>query len=64
MLFGGAQNAEGFMAWARYKQIITNVWYSANKQVSVMNIYQNNKIRAGLYGTMTEAQAKKWISII
>jgi len=64
MVFGGAQDAQGFMDWARYKQIITNVWYSANKQVSVMNIYQNNKIRAGLYGTMTEAQAKKWISII
>lgn len=64
MTFGGAANAEGFMAWARYKQIITNVWYSANTQVSVMNIYQNNKIRNGLYGNMTEAKAKVWISII
>jgi hypothetical protein len=64
MVFGGAQDAQGFMDWARYKQIITNVWYSANTEVSVMNIYQNNKIRNGLYGTMTEAEAKKWISII
>lgn len=64
MIFGGAKDAEGFMAWARYKQIITNVWYSANTQVSVMNIYQNNKIRNGLYGNMTEAKAKEWISMI
>jgi hypothetical protein len=64
MVFGGAKDAEGFMAWARYHQIITNVWYSANKEVSVMNIYNNNKIRNGLYGTMTEAEARKWISII
>lgn len=64
MIFGGAADAEGFMAWARYKQIITNVWYSANTEVSVMNIYQNNKIRNGLYGNMTEAKAKEWISII
>jgi hypothetical protein len=64
MVFGGAQDAQGFMDWAIYKQIITNVWYSANTEVSVMNIYQNNKIRNGLYGTMTEAEAKKWISII
>jgi len=64
MVFGGAKDAEGFMAWARYHQIITNVWYSANKAVSVMNIYKNNKIRNGLYGSMTEAEAQKWISII
>ncbi len=64
MVFGGAKDAEGFMNWARYKQIITNVWYSANPQVSVMNVYQNNKIRNGLYGSMTEAEAKKWINII
>ena len=64
MIFGGAKDAEGFMNWARYKQIITNVWYSANPQVSVMNVYQNNKIRNGLYGSMTEDEAKKWISII
>jgi hypothetical protein len=64
MVFGGAKDAEGFMAWARRYQIITNVWYSANKAVSVMNIYQNNKIRSGLYGFMTEAEAQKWISII
>ncbi|HEX3935052.1 MAG TPA: hypothetical protein VHW43_10270 [Puia sp.] len=64
MVFGGAKDAEGFMAWARYKQVITNVWYSANPEVSVMNVYQNNKIRNGLYGGMTEAEAKKWSSII
>ena len=64
MVFGGAKDAEGFMAWARYKQIITNVWYSANKGVSVMNVYQNNKIRNGLYGSMSESEAEKWLSII
>ncbi|MFT3908519.1 MAG: hypothetical protein QM737_03785 [Ferruginibacter sp.] len=64
MVFGGAKDAEGFMASARYKQIITNVWYSANKEVSVMNIYRNSKIRNGLYGNMSEEKAKKWLSII
>jgi len=64
MVFGGAKDAEGFMAWARYRQVITNVWYSANKQVSVKNIYNNGKIRNGLYGSMTEAEAQKWLSII
>lgn len=64
MVFGGAKDAQGFMEWARYKQIITNVWYSANKEVSVKNIFNNSKIRNGLYGNMTEAEARKWLSLI
>lgn len=64
MVFGGAKDAENFMAWARYRQVITNVWYSANKEVSVMNIFQNSKIRNGICGTMTEAEAQKWISTL
>lgn len=64
MVFGGAKDAEGFMAWARYKQLITSVWYSANKEVSVRNIYNNGKIREGLYGAMTEEEAQKWLRVI
>jgi hypothetical protein len=64
MVFGGARDAENFMAWARYRQVITNVWYSANKEVSVMNIFQNSKIRNGICGTMKEAEAQKWISTL
>jgi len=64
MVFGGAKDAEGFMQWARAKQIITNVWYSANKEVSVKNIYNNSKIRNGLYGTMTETEASEWLRSI
>jgi hypothetical protein len=64
MVFGGAKDAENFMAWARYRQVITNVWYSANKEVSVMNIFQNSKIRNGICGTMTETEAQQWISIL
>ncbi|PZF74386.1 hypothetical protein [Taibaiella soli] len=64
MMFGGAKDAEGFMEWARAKQIITNVWYSANKEVSVDNVYSNSKIRNGLYGTMSETEASEWLRSI
>lgn len=64
MVFEGAKNAKGFMEWARSRQVITNVWYSANKDVSVKNIYNNSKIRDGLYGNMTEKEARKWLSRI
>jgi hypothetical protein len=62
MLFGGAKDAEGFMGWARSYQVITNVWYNANKNVSVNNIFNNSAIRDGLYGEMNEQEARKWLS--
>jgi hypothetical protein len=64
MVFGGAKDAEGFMTWARSKQIITNVWYSANKEVTVDNIFKNSKIRAGLNGEMTEQEATEWLQLL
>jgi len=63
MIFGGAKDAKGFMEWARKNQLITNVWYSANPSVSVKNIFQNSKIRNGLYGDMNEQQAAKWLQL-
>lgn len=64
MLFGGAKDAKTFMEWARCHQMITNVWYSANKDVTVNNIFNNAKIRKGLYSGMTEQEALKWLSLI
>jgi hypothetical protein len=63
MVFGGAKDANGFMAWARQNQLVTNVWYSANPSVSVKNVFQNSKIRNGLYGTMSERQARNWLRL-
>lgn len=64
MVFGGAADAKGFMEWARAKQVITNVWYSANPDVSVKNIFHNSKIRSGFYGEMSEEQARKWLQLL
>jgi hypothetical protein len=64
MIFGGADDANGFMSWARKFQAVTNVWYTANKDVSVKNIFNNSKIRDGLYGTMNEKQAAHWLSLL
>jgi hypothetical protein len=64
MVFGGAKDAKNFMNWARHNQIITNVWYSANKDVTVKNIYNNSKIREGIYSNFTEKEALKWLSLI
>jgi hypothetical protein len=61
MFFGGAKDAKHFMEWARAKQTITNVWYSANKTLTVKNIYNNAAIRAGLYGDMSETETRNWL---
>ncbi|RFM25746.1 hypothetical protein [Deminuibacter soli] len=64
MLFGGAAHAREFMDWARCYQTVSQVWYSANKNVSVKNIYTNSAIRNGLYGKPGEEEALKWLRLI
>jgi hypothetical protein len=64
MVIGGADDANGFMKWARKFHTISNVWYTANKEVSVKNIFNNAKIRDGLYGRMNEKQAAQWLSLL
>lgn len=61
MFFGGARDAKHFMEWARAKQTITNVWYSANKSLTVKNIYNNAAIRAGLYGELSDTETRNWL---
>lgn len=64
MIFWGAKDAKRFMEWARHHQTVTHVWYTANKDVTVKNIYSNSLIRKGLSGTLTEKQALEWLSLI
>jgi hypothetical protein len=64
MVFGGAKDASKFLDWAHHNQKITNVWYSANPNVNVKNIFNNSKIRDGLHGNMSEQKTKEWLSLI
>lgn len=64
LVFKGAKDSNGFMDWARINQTVTNYWYNANPDVSLKNIFNNGEIRNGLYGNMSESQAKKWLSKI
>ncbi len=58
LIFGGATHSADFKAWAREKQIETQVWYSAYKTISVANINTNTRIRKGLSGSMP---AETWL---
>ncbi|MFL5540396.1 MAG: Dyp-type peroxidase [Longimicrobiaceae bacterium] len=61
LLQEGATNEQQFKAYSRASQIPTQVWYSAYRWLSVSNINNNSKIRLGLYGTMTRAEAAAWL---
>jgi hypothetical protein len=64
MIFGGAKDAKKFLDWAHHGQTVTHVWYSANPNVNVKNIFNNSKIWDGLHGTMSEQKTKEWLSFI
>ena len=60
----GSRNANLFKAWARSHQIPTQVWYSAYPDLSVRNVNMNTKIRAGLFGEMSQAEAEGWLRLL
>lgn len=64
-LFGaGARNEAGFKAFLRGNQIVTQAWYSAYPQLTAANVDANAKLRAGLWGGMTEAEAAEWLRLL
>lgn len=57
----GATDEQRFKAYARNSQVITNVWYSAYKRLSVQNINNNSHIRSGLFAALNQGQIKEWL---
>ena len=63
LVLEGARDEQRFKAYSRGCQVPTQVWYSAYKRLSVENINNNTKIRAGLHGDMTAQQAQEWLRL-
>lgn len=62
LLFGkGADDGNRFKAWARDKQVYTNVWYSAYPSLTVEAIDNNSDIREQLYPSLDESAAGEWL---
>jgi hypothetical protein len=59
----GARDEQRFKAYARNSQTITEVWYSAYKYLTVQNIHENARIRAGLSGTQTASETEAWLRL-
>jgi len=58
---GGAYDAEHFLAWSRYYQIPTAVWYCAYPNLSIKNVMNNTFIRNELMETPGEAVSQKFL---
>jgi len=61
LLTGGAYDEEHFLAWSRYYQVPTAVWYCAYPHLSIKNIINNSYIRNELFQDLNEREARKFL---
>jgi hypothetical protein len=64
LVFKGAYNEQYFLAWARYTQIQTQIWYAADLTQSIKNVNNNTLIRNELSSALNEKQAKTFLARI
>ena len=62
LFWGGAYDEEHFLAWSRYYQIPTQVWYCAYPKLSIKNINTNSLIRSELIQDLDEQQAQTFLN--
>ncbi len=62
VFWGGAYDEEHFLAWARYTQIPTAVWYCAYPHLSIKNINNNSAIRYELMEELNENEAQNFLN--
>ena len=61
LLFGGARDEQAFKDFLRRHQLPTQVWFSAYGDLTAINIENNARIRAGLYGDMSGSETQAWL---
>ena len=62
LFWGGAYDDERFLAWSRYYQVPTHVWYCAYPKLSIKNINTNSLIRSELIKDLDEHQAQTFLN--
>lgn len=64
LLMGGAYNERQFLAWARYTQIQTQIWYAADVSQSIKNINNNTAVRNLFPKNLSEKEATLFLAKI
>jgi hypothetical protein len=62
IFFGGASKEATFKQWTRTCQVENQIWYSAYKDLTVLDVHRNAAIREGASGEMNEKQAQAWLA--
>ncbi len=62
LFWGGAYDEEHFLAWSRYYQIPTHVWYCAYPKLSIKNVNTNSIIRSELIRDLSEQEAQTFLN--
>jgi hypothetical protein len=57
----GAKDEQAFKAFLRTGQVVTQYWYSAYDQLTAVNVANNAAIRAGLSGSMSDEEIRRWL---
>lgn len=61
LVLDGATNEQVFKRFNLTHQLVTPFWYAAYQGVTALNIENNARIRAGLFGAMDEAATCAWL---
>lgn len=61
LVLDGSRDGPRFKSFARGKQVVTNVWYSAYRDSTVQNIDNNSAIQEDLFTMLDEAAARSWL---
>ncbi len=61
LFFGGAKQEQQFKDYLRNHQAPTQVWFSAYPDLTALNIENNARLRAGLYGEMSSEETQEWL---
>lgn len=63
LVLDGAGHEQQYKAYLRNHQL-PSVWFSAYPDLSVRNIDDNSRLRAGLAGELTDEEARSWLALL
>lgn len=64
LVMGGAYDEEHFLAWSRFTELPTQIWYNAYPHLSIKNVNNNTQIRNLLSQNLSEKQAQQFLKLI
>ncbi|HEV7663091.1 MAG TPA: hypothetical protein VGQ62_06115 [Chloroflexota bacterium] len=61
LILDGARDEQIFKRFNLTHQLVTQFWYAGYQGLTALNIENNARIRAGLYGALDEAATRAWL---